>query len=377
MNEATRLPNHGTGLTGPNYARHSRVEPTVDVLGKARWIATDESGWGGDQLAANPDRYMTIGSVAIDDQTAQQVLLDLRRDARIADQVAEVKFKHFKDRPTGRQALVKALGPGGSLEGRASVYVIDKHYFVVGKIIDLLIETQAHSRGVEMYRNGAARQSARTLFEEGPRALGGDGFKELVEATVDFASMRNRDGQQSSVEDFFDVLEAAWAKSTRRRVTTVLAQARGTRAEAADFLQALQEGDLSDNLEPLIPGVAAVVNNWSERIGRVNALTDDQKMLTDDWLDKMMRQFDGDGSWDLRWVLGRAQVGQVLRGESKTHPSLQLADLVAGAGFAVAKRFGGSDSPAAAELYPAVVPLIDPNSLVAFDDMSRFAKPLD
>ncbi|MFF7991970.1 hypothetical protein ACFZDG_19515 [Kitasatospora xanthocidica] len=98
-----------------------------------------------------------------------------------------------------------------------------------------------------MYRNDVARQRARTLFNEGPRALGRDGFGKLVKAVVDFPSMRNRDGQQTSVEDFFGALEAAWAKSTRRRVTTILAEARGTRAEAADFLMALQAGDLSDN----------------------------------------------------------------------------------------------------------------------------------
>jgi hypothetical protein len=368
--------NPGTALLGPNYARRSRAEPTKDNAPRSRWIAIDESGWDGDQLTGTRrHRYMTLGSVAIDDVEAAEVVAQLRHDAGISDQAGELKFKHFggKADTRRRRVLADALGPGGALESRASVYVIDKHYFVAGKIIDLFLEPQAHATGQDMYRNGDARQAARTLFEEGPRALTPAGFDKLLSSMVDFASMRNRTGQQASVEDLFTAIDAAWTRSTRRRVTDVLAQIRGTRAEAADYLKDLQEGKLANSLEPLIPCVAACIHNRSMELGQLDVLLDDQRTLTDDWLDTVADQLRGGGVPELRWVLARAKVGTVVRGESRVHPSLQLADLVAGAGFTVVRRHDGDTTQAAEELYRAVVPIVDPASFLPHDDPKRLA----
>lgn len=98
-----------------------------------------------------------------------------------------------------------------------------------------------------MYLNDVARQRARPCSTRGPGRWEGMGSASLLRPWWTSRQCGTRDGQQTSVEDFFGALEAAWAKSTRWRVTTILAEARGTRAEAADFLMALQAGDLSDN----------------------------------------------------------------------------------------------------------------------------------
>jgi hypothetical protein len=68
---------------------------------------------------------------------------------------------------------------------------VDKHFFVTGKIIDLLLEEEAHERGINLHEGDHARQLAWTLFDEGPRALGEEGFDRLIETMVSFASTRN------------------------------------------------------------------------------------------------------------------------------------------------------------------------------------------
>ncbi len=62
-----------------------------------------------------------------------------------------------------------------------------------------------------------------------------------------------------------------------------------------------------------------------------------------------------------------------MRGISRAHPSIQLADLIAGAGRAVARRHTGAPSPAGERLYPSVIPLISTESLVPYDSTTRFS----
>lgn len=72
---------------------------------------------------------------------------------------------------------------------------------------------------------------------------------------------------------------------------------------------------------------------WSQRIGKVNILTDEQKTLTDKHLDEIHSQLSGNGFPAFRYMVSQVRIGELVRGQSSQHPSLQLADLVAGAGF--------------------------------------------
>ncbi|MGW2183771.1 hypothetical protein ACWCXX_38390, partial [Streptomyces sp. NPDC001732] len=63
------------------------------------------------------------------------------------------------------------------------------------------------------------------------------------------------------------------------------------------------------------------------------------------------------------------------RRASTDHPSVQLADLVAGATAAVAARHAGVDSSAADDLCSSVIPLINDESLLPYDSASALAAP--
>lgn len=63
-----------------------------------------------------------------------------------------------------------------------------------------------------------------------------------------------------------------------------------------------------------------------------------------------------------------APVQTVLRGSSADHPSIQLADLLAGAAAAVTERHVGNSSLAAEALCPVIVPLVEQSSLMPYDN---------
>ncbi|MFG3496819.1 hypothetical protein [Streptomyces sp. NPDC047886] len=346
----------------------------IEELG--RWVALDESGWDGVQLYGWPrSRYLSIGTVTISDHEAAPIVEEIRTATRL--QAAELKFSKAFTGPRNsprRSVLAGMLEPGGVLHDRASVYLVDKHYFIVGKLIDLFVEEKESKQGRDIRNNDRARQMARGLFAEGPRALGPELFARLLSTTVAFAAMKNHD-QRVTVDDFHDVVEEAWTRSTRRKATEALAILRTTKEEASEYLRDAHGPDavLAQSLEPLIPATAAIIANWSRRLGRVNFLLDDQRAMTDTNLDLIEDDARGRTHPEFRYLSHGVHLGELVRGSSKEHPSLQLADLVAGAGFAVAERHDGQVNPAGEDLYEAIVPLIDPAGLISHDDPGRFA----
>ena len=200
-----------SSLSGPDYARNTQVTATRDDGAAGRWVAADESGWDGEQLYRRADRYLSIGSAAVDDESAAQIVDRLRHEARLS-QPPELKFAQFTGQRSGTrlEALAALLGPGG-----AHVYLVNKHYFVTGKIIDLLLEEEAHARGINLHEGGRARRAAWTLFTDGPRALGTERFDRIIATMVGFASARNRDGAVVSVDALFEEFRLAFGQAHR------------------------------------------------------------------------------------------------------------------------------------------------------------------
>ncbi|MFJ7334416.1 hypothetical protein ACIQUU_14335 [Streptomyces sp. NPDC101116] len=158
--------------------------------------------------------------MAIDDAEAAGIVDTLRREAGIQKPATEVKFqKMFTGEGAGRRRglLGELLSPGGPLHGRASVYVIDKHYFVVAKLVDLLLEERFNAMGYDTVSNGVGRQFALDLATEGPRALGRDGFDRLIATAVRLFSKKNRTGDQVTVDDLCTVLQESYAYARRRK----------------------------------------------------------------------------------------------------------------------------------------------------------------
>ncbi|WP_328753675.1 hypothetical protein OHA28_50335 [Streptomyces sp. NBC_00269] len=184
-----------------------------------------------------------------------------------------------------------------------------------------------------------------------------------------FTSQKNRD-QLVTPDDFFDVVDEAWARSYRRNVTETLALLRTTRQEATEYVQDAFEPDgvLPQALEPLIPSVRVVTDIWSQKVGRVNMLVDDQKALTDANFDDIEADIRDRGHPEFRYLSRGVHLGYLRRGRSVEHPSLQLADLLSGVGYAVGERPAGVPNPAGEDLHSVVVPLIDQMSMLPHDD---------
>ena len=378
--DATRTPNPGTGLAGERFSRRNRQDPTDDQTGHGRWFAIDEAGTDGDQLYGREDRYLVLGGVAVDDVYAAEILRELRTRARL--QAPEIKFQRSFSKPGDagrRDVLAEYLAPSGALAEHTMLYIVDKRYMIAAKLVDLLIEEHYHAIGIDVVSNGVVRDMAIELATHGPKAVGDDQFETLLATTALFFSKKNRRGDKVSVDDLYDVYRQAAASARRkknpavRRLADILKLvATRTRPYAEEFAADRAQAavgtssvvaDLDDDLmEPLIPAFTALVSSASARFGRLDVLADDQRLLTDEKFDLLDRAIATMTS--LRHGHdGHALRGELVRGRSADHASLQLADLVSGAALAATRRIEDASGDQE-NLDDAVRRLVMPDSLL-------------
>lgn len=364
-----------SGLHGPGFL--TRRDTTTRDGDAHRWVATDESGWDGEQLIGRYDRFMTVGSVACDDEYAQSVLDHLRRSARLAT-TGEVKFKHLGRNSRRLNALAEALATPRLLGGRCLIYMVDKHYVAASKLVDLLIEENASERGINIVANAVNVVMARALANQAADELGSAQHLNLLQTVVDFASMRNAGGAQVSVGALMQCLQRAHSSCGEGIVADVLGLALRCEVQAHEHIAHLNyltservAGVAAAPMEPLVPAVAALIGEWVNRLGPVSVLADEQLTLTDQILDVFATL----SSMSLNeartgWTRG-PHSASVHRGSSIDHPSIQLADLVAGAGLAVAR---GEVDPAhgvPSALRAVVLNAVARNSLLPHDEPGR------
>lgn len=366
-----------SGLHGPEYTDLNQPATTRDDKISGRWVAVDESGWDGEQHHNRNDRYLVLGSVAVDDVSAAPIVEKVRRDAGLR-QPPELKFKQFR-KPHRLSVIKDLLGPEGDLVDRIDVYVVDKHYFVTAKLIDLLVVERAHREGNNLYQDGRARHLARTLFNDGPRALGVERFDLLIRMMVDFGTRRNHDGLTVSVEDLIAGFDKAWSRAHRRNVAEILLDLRGTKPEAMEVLASLQDNARMPTMEALIPSVTHVLRSWSQMFGHVNALLDEHRFFTDARIRKLL---DGStihpgpyGEFVRRHNMPAAR--RIVRGRSVDHPSIQLADLVAGAALEALRSRAQTPSERGRQLVSTIIPLINEGSLLPYDNLKDLRQALE
>jgi hypothetical protein len=356
-----------TRLGGARYATYNHDGLTDDRIGLGRWVASDESGWDGEQLMDRVDRFLTVGSVAVDDSAAREIVSELRRRARL-DQGAELKMSMFRRGNSQRtRALEALLGETDLLNGRFGVYFIDKRYMACSKLVDLLVEEVTFERGLHILEDGSARRMARILARKGAEAVGDRRFTDLLRAVVRFAAASNVGEAKMTTQEFMDIVRNARDSASRGAVKTILALA----SEGEDHAQALVAGRIAlKHLEPLIPATTAVGRNWAERLeSEIRLLTDDHRELDDQAIRRMVEGVAraSDPSFALGVPEPRWQV-RVFRGSSRRHPSIQLADLVAGAGLDVVRGELGAETALSEKVRPLVMAALDPFSLVPHDD---------
>ena len=197
------------------------------------------------------------------------------------------------------------LGTRSPLRGHARVYLVDKAYYVLGKV-DLLV---ADRTDIGLRPDGDTRVITATLYRDGRALFGGPRWEAFLLAANEL--MRPR----SDGDGFFEILEQLYGEAPTGPVQQALGGRPG-RPRAAAF-RARAPGDPLSALDPLVPAIRGAVLGWGRGSTPVTILHDRQNMLPAGRIAALVSLLDGR-------LAGLSLV------DSFTTPTVQVADVLAG-----------------------------------------------
>ncbi len=323
-------------------------------------IACDESGSEGENVTRAAQRVFVHGSVSLGAAEAADLLAEVRM--RAPSQAPEYKAQQIL-RPEAVETLAWLLR-SETLRGRARVYLVDKEYFVVGKVIDLLIEELTNAAGVDLYADGAARDMAWQLHRQGPRALGGE-WDPLLHAFNSLMRISQRKGAKVTVDEFYAQVDRVRLRSHLRVVSQVLDLVWAARRHAEEFQRQLVGSDqMPPALDPLFAAISQTARSWHGQLGcAIELVHDSQSSLTQPRVQAMLASLRRPLPEFARFAAGIPIIG-LQQVDSKSDSRVQMADLVAGAARVIAENvLLGRPETRAVLLHP----FVDANSLWSDD----------
>ncbi|KOG42588.1 hypothetical protein [Streptomyces resistomycificus] len=294
-------------------------------VGEVVEVACDESGSDGENLTGGNTLVFAHASVRLSVESAAGQVREIRD--RIRSPAEEYKANHLL-REKHRAVLEWLLAPAGPLHGRAHVHLTEKTFFVVDRVVDLLLD------------DGSAQ--AVTLFREGPRLFGAERWQGFLAAANRLLRIRNDGGAHAPTDTFFREVDALRHAYPRTPVSGILERLAQARSRADSYRADITTGPtLVPVLNPLLPAIVATAVHWSAGGRTVRLVHDRQSMLTPErvvWIEETARRLGArlDG---FRLVVARED------------PRVQLADFLAGIGRKIASdELQGGTDPALTDL---------------------------
>jgi hypothetical protein len=295
-----------------------------------REIACDESGSEGEKLVGGNTDVFAHAGVELSAGAAAEIVVEARR--RIGSPAVEYKANHLL-REKNRAVLEWFLGPEGPISGNAHVYLVDKAFFLLGNLVDMLL----------------GEDVARTVYREGPRTFPAPRWAAFLEAANDLMRPNNRRVPQAAVDDVFFALLDGLAV-TPGPLDGILERLRKARPEAEAFrARLLDDPHTIRALDPLVPAIVHTVNYWSTDGCPVAIVHDEQPALT-------QRRIAG-----IQEV--RGQLASLRMVDSQSDERVQVADYLAG----IARKIASEElnNRGDAELTALLRPYVDAGSIWA------------
>lgn len=284
-------------------------------------IACDESGSEGENLLGGETDVLAHGSVRLEAEAAADCVRELRD--RIRSPAQEYKANHLL-RTKHRRTLVWLLGPGGPIHGRAQVHLTDKTFFVVGKVVDLLVDEVPYAESIGHVQGPQARALTTVLHRDGPRVLGPDQWTAFLRAFVGLLRLSNRRGAAMSPEAF-SRLAGGLGDAATGQVRDVLHRIRDGREAGFDT-----DPKLIPPLDPLMPAIIATIGHWSDGGTPVAVVHDEQPSLKAERIAQLEA---------ILAASPRTHLHELRFADSRNDPRVQVADFLAG----VARRIASDE----------------------------------
>ena len=330
----------------------TQSEPSVE---RHIEIACDESGFsGGNLVGGGHSPVFAHASVRIESGTADELVQHLRREIGARGE-GEYKSPEIL-RPRRRPVVLWLLGTSSPIYGNAHVHLTDTRFFVLGRLIDVLLGREP-VRGIACPgRNPDTRGMALALYRCGEQSYGMARWQEFLSQSANLFRINNRWLPKTPVQMFYATVQSMAQTNAAADVRQVMSLLPSTRpiAEATRSTH-LQNPKLTPLMEPLIPALNRTVQYWGSYTRALSVVHDEQSAVTPERIADIATTF----------AAGHAgsQLTEVRFVDSRGEPRVQLADFVAG----IARRLAADELKGRAdpEIIALLSPLIDHESVWA------------
>ncbi|GGS50037.1 hypothetical protein GCM10010156_05940 [Planobispora rosea] len=321
-------------------------------------IACDESGSEGEKLIGGNTDVFAHAGVRMTVEAAADCMREIRD--RAPSPATEYKANILL-RAKHRAALAWLLGPSGPIRGRAHVHLIDKTFFAVGKIADLLAGDVTCTAGSGTCRTQEAGAMAVALYREGPAAFGRERWEAFLESFNDLIRAGGRPEARAAADAFAGIVGVLRGAGARGRAGEVVETLWARRSRAESFRERLLDGrGLVPALDPLVPSIVQTVVHWGGGGRPVSIVHDMQTTLTEERVTQLGRMLDTPCPALVHRPPGGRLAGLTLV-DSRSDPRVQVADVLAGAARKLASdELNGRGD---AELTGLLRPYVDPFSI--------------
>jgi hypothetical protein len=321
-------------------------------------VACDESGYEGENLIGATTDVFAHASVRLSTESATNCIQEIRN--RIRSPALEYKSTHLL-REKHRSVLEWLLGPLGPIHGNARVHLTDKTFFVVGKVVDLLVGEGTYAASIGPYQDQQAKAMAVTLYREGQPTFGREQWGAFLESFNDLMRARNRRGARTSVDSFFRMVDVLRLAGARGRVDEIMGLLWQARPHADSFrARLLDNPKMIPALDPLIPAIVQAVVHWGEGRKPVSIVHDEHTALTEERIAQLKEIFSKPHPALLRYSPG-GRLTSLRLVDSRSDPRVQVADFLAG----VARKIASDElnDRGDAELTALLRPFVDSSSI--------------
>jgi hypothetical protein len=321
-------------------------------------VACDESGFsGGNLVGAGHSPVFAHASVHIEPETAAELMTYLLREIG-ARGTGEYKSPEIL-RPRRRPVLLWLLGPNSPIHGNAYVHLTDTRFFVLARMVDVLLGGKPVSGITSPGRNARTRPLVLALYSNGDQNYGTARWQEFLKLSANLFRTNNRWLPKAPVQTFYAAVDSMAAISAASEVSDVMDLLRSTRPIAeATRASYLQNPKLTPLMEPLLPAMNRVVHYWGSYAQTVSVIHDEQSALTPERIADIATAYAASQP-------GR-QLSDVRQVDSSREPRVQIADFVAG----IARRVASDQlqNQADPEVAALLQPLVDRDSVWVHSD---------
>ena len=316
-------------------------------------IACDESGFsGGNLVGRGHSPVFAHASIRIEPDAAAELIRDLRQQIGARGE-GEYKAAEIL-RPRRRPTLLWLLGPSSPIRGNAYVHLTDTRFFVLARLIDVLLGGPTVSGIAAPGRDRPTRRMALELYRSGEQTYGAARWQEFLTSSANLFRTNNRWLPKTPVHMFYVTIQAMAQTRAAAEVKQVVGLLQSTRPVAEATRAAhLQNPKLTPLMEPLLPALNRAVDYWGSHAQTLAVVHDEQSALTPERIAEISAAFaahhPGQRLTNVRFV------------DSSREPRVQIADFVAG----IARRLASDELKGAAdaELIALLRPLIARDSV--------------